>query len=179
MPVTPFHVGPAAIVKAVFREKFSITVFAFSQILIDLQPLFAMLGADIALHGISHTYIGATFIAMISSLIGKPFCQFLLRWWNRHLSVPKDSILIVKEFISWKVAISSAFIGTYSHILLDSIMHTDLQPFFPVQIKNTLPGLVTIDTLHMLCTLAGLIGLIVYVSASYFLSHRQSQHNQP
>ena len=38
MPVTPFHVGPAAVVKAVFREKFSITIFAFSQILIDLQP---------------------------------------------------------------------------------------------------------------------------------------------
>ena len=173
MPVTPFHVGPAAIIKSVFREKFSITIFAFSQILIDLQPLFAMLGADIELHGISHTYLGATVIAIISFVLGKPICQFFLNWWNRHLSADNDSILIVNESISWKVAISSAFIGTYSHILLDSIMHADLQPFYPAQFTNHLLGLVAIDTLHILCAVAGAIGAVIYFLISYFLKHRQ------
>ena len=175
MPVTPFHVGPAAVVKAVFREKFSITIFAFSQILIDLQPLFAMLGADIELHGISHTYLGATMIAIVSFLLGKPFCQFLLGWWNRHLSAEKNSVLIVNESISWKVAISSAFIGTYSHILLDSIRHVDLQPFYPAQLTNHLLGLVAIDTLHILCTVAGFIGLVLYFLGRYLL--RKSENN--
>lgn len=174
MPVTPFHVGPAAIVKAVFREKFSITIFAFSQILIDLQPLFSMLGADIELHGISHTYLGATVIAIISALLGKSICQFFLGWWNRHLSADKNSVLIVKESISWKVAISSAFIGTYSHILFDSVMHADLQPFYPAQITNHLLGLVAIDTLHILCAIAGIVGVIIYFSINYLLVHRQS-----
>ena len=177
MPVTPFHVGPAAIIKAVFRDKFSITVFSFSQILIDLQPLFAMLGADIELHGISHTYIGATVIAIISILLGKPFCQFFLNGWNRHLSANKNSILIVKASISWKVAIMSAFIGTYSHILLDSIMHADLQPFYPAQITNHLLGLVAIDSLHILCAIAGGMGAVVYFSISYLLIRRQSTNN--
>jgi len=177
MPVTPFHVGPAAIIKGIFREKFSITIFAFSQILIDLQPLFAMLGADIELHGISHTYLGATIIAMISFVLGKPSCQFFLSWWNRHLSADNDSILLVKESISWKVAISSAFIGTYSHILLDSIMHADLQPFYPVQFTNHLLGLVAIEPLHILCAIAGFIGVAIYFVISYILKHRQSTND--
>ena len=85
-----------------------------------------MLSADIQLHGISHTYLGATVIALISCVIGKPVCTFFLKWWNCHLLVAKDSLLIVKEAISWKIALCSAFMVTYSHILLDSIMHADL-----------------------------------------------------
>jgi len=172
MPVTPFHIGPAAIIKAVFREKFSITIFSFSQILIDLQPLFAMLGANIELHGVSHTYLGATLIAIISCVVGRPLCQLSLKWWNHHLSAPENSLLIVKEAISWQVAISSAFIGTYSHILLDSIMHTDLQPFYPMQITNKLLNLIAIDSLHILCAVAGVIGLIGYFLGNYFLRRR-------
>ncbi len=177
MPVTPFHVGPAVIVKAVFRDKFSITVFSFSQIVIDLQPLFALLGADIQLHGMSHTYLGATVAALLSCVIGKPVCTCFLKWWNCHLLVAKESLLLVKEAISWKVALCSAFLGTYSHILLDSIMHADLEPFFPLQIPNNLLGLVAVDTLHILCAAAGLLGLIAYFLGSYLLKSRQSTKN--
>jgi uncharacterized membrane protein YeaQ/YmgE (transglycosylase-associated protein family) len=169
MPITPFHLGPAVVVKAVLRDKFSITIFGFSQILIDLQPLFSMLGADIALHGLSHTYLGATVIAIIAGFIGRPLCQFFLRWWNRHLSTTETSLLIVKENFSWSIAFSSAFIGTYSHILLDSIMHADLIAFYPLNIKNSLLGLVPIDTLHVVCFIAGIIGAVIYFGTPYFL----------
>ena len=162
MPVTPFHMGPAVIVKAVLREKFSLTIFGFSQILIDLQPLLVLFGADFELHGISHTLIGASVIAAVAALSGKPLCEFFLRWWNRHLSAPNSQLLYVNETISWWVVISSALIGTYSHLLRDSIMHTEVIPFYPLHTNNSLWGLVSVDKLHIYCVIAGVIGMIGY-----------------
>lgn len=175
MPLTPFHLGPAAIVKAVLRDKFSFTIFGFSQILIDLQPLFSMLGVDIALHGLSHTYLGATIIAIIAAFIGRPLCQFFLRGWNRHLSTTESGLLMVKEKISGSIAFSSALIGTYSHILLDSIMHTDLIPFYPLRIKNSLLGLVPIDTLYVVCFITGIMGTVIYFGTTYFLQRKNKK----
>ena len=173
MPVTPFHLGPAAIIKAVLREKFSITIFGFSQILMDLQPLFAMLGADIELHGLSHTYLGATGIGIVASLLAKPVCEFLLRFWNRRSEFSKSNLLYFNENISWTVTISSAFIGTYSHIFLDSFMHADLQPFYPLEIKNQFLGLIGFGELHVLCVITGVIGAMGYFSVEYFKKNAQ------
>lgn len=39
MPFTPFHLGPAAALKIVLPTSFSFTVFGFTQVLIDIEPL--------------------------------------------------------------------------------------------------------------------------------------------
>jgi hypothetical protein len=169
MPVTPFHVGPGSLVKAVLREKFSLTIFGFAQIVIDLQPLIAMLGADIELHGFTHTYLGATLVALVVCVTGKPLCEYGLRIWNKKMSFSNASLWHFSEKISWSVVISSAFLGTYSHVLLDSIMHAEIQPFYPLAIRNQLFGLVEMGELHKLCAYAGLLGFIGYFSVGYFL----------
>ncbi len=50
MPITPFHFGPGAVVKAVASRYFSFTVFAFSQGLIDLEPI-GFFSIDSIMHG--------------------------------------------------------------------------------------------------------------------------------
>ncbi len=171
MPVTPFHVGPGSLVKVLLREKFSLTIFAFAQIVIDLQPLAAMLGADIEVHGFTHTYLGATLVGAISGIFGKPLCEQGLRLWNRDMSLSKSHPLWhFPEKISWLIVISSALIGTYSHVLLDCIMHAEIQPFYPLAAENALFGLVEMDELHKLCAYAGLAGFICYFGIGYLLS---------
>ena len=46
MPITPFHFGPGALVKVIVPKHFSWTIFALSNILIDLEPvtLFLLIG---------------------------------------------------------------------------------------------------------------------------------------
>jgi hypothetical protein len=39
MPFTPFHLGPGALFKAAGGEHFSFTIFAGSQVLMDIEPL--------------------------------------------------------------------------------------------------------------------------------------------
>ncbi len=40
MPFTPLHMGPALVLKSVVGASFSLTVFGWSQIVMDIQPLF-------------------------------------------------------------------------------------------------------------------------------------------
>ena len=43
MPFTPLHMGPGVLVKAVFQGGFSLMVFGWAQIVMDIQPLVVLL----------------------------------------------------------------------------------------------------------------------------------------
>ena len=161
MPVTPLHLGPGAAIKAVFGKHLSFTVFTFTQAVIDLESATRFLREDEVLHGISHTYLGATVVGFVGLFIGKPVCEFCLKLWNSKLSKRQQRWLYIPPSISWVAAITGAFIGVYSHVLLDSIMHADMRPFWPLSAKNGLFYVIRIDELHTVCLALGLFGATV------------------
>lgn len=152
MPFTPVHMGPGIAVKAVMQHKFSLMVFGWSQIVIDLQPLFVMITDRGELHGFSHTYVGATLIGLFCALSGKYLGELGLRIIREPQHLP----------ISWPVSFISAFIGTYSHVAIDSIMHADIQPFAPFSTKSVWHGIISIQALHAWCVVSAVIGGLVY-----------------
>lgn len=66
MPFTPFHMGPGILLKALLQGSFSLMVFGWSQIVMDLQPLIAMLTGMGKLHGFTHTYLVLCFTKTIT-----------------------------------------------------------------------------------------------------------------
>lgn len=148
MPFTPLHMGPGLLLKTFLQSTFSLMVFGWTQILIDIQPLVVLLSGRGELHGLSHTYLGATAIAIVGAPSGKYLGEIGLR------------ILRLQQYnpIGWRVAWMSAFIGGYSHVLIDGIMHADMRPLAPFSQQAVLHGIVDIDTLHILCVLAAVIG---------------------
>ena len=128
-------------------------VFGWAQIVMDLQPLFVLITGEGNLHGFSHTYIGATLLGVLSALSGKYLSEIGLYF----LGLNQDWKIV----IGWPVAFFSAFIGTFSHVLLDSIMHSDVEPFFPVS-TNPILGVISVGALHKLCFYSGAIGGILY-----------------
>ncbi len=76
MPFTHFHMGPGIAATAAAGRHFSLMVFGFSQVAIDIEPLVRIIRGDAVLHGFTHTYFGATLIAITSVAIGRPVCQF-------------------------------------------------------------------------------------------------------
>ena len=54
-------------------------------------------------------------------------------------------------------SVSGAFVGAYSHILLDSFMHIDVKP-----LGNNLLGIISINKLHLSCVALFLIGVVIY-----------------
>ena len=129
-------------------------VFGWSQIVMDIQPLLVMITGEGHLHGFSHTFIGATLIATFSALSGKYLSEvglFVLGI-NRHWQIK----------IAWWVSFLSAFIGTFSHVILDGIMHSDVEPFAPFMTNNIFLGVISVSSLHKLCLYSALIGAVLY-----------------
>lgn len=170
MPFTPFHMGPGIVVKALLQGSFSLMVFGWAQIVMDIQPLIVLITGEGHLHGFSHTYVGATLIALFSALTGKYLSEIglFIIGLNKEWQVK----------IRWWVAFFTAFIGTYSHVVLDSIMHSDIQPFSPFNASNDLLGVISVSTLHMVCIYSALVGGIVYFTINWLLKFNYSSEKK-
>ncbi len=182
MPFTPIHMGPGILIKALLQGSFSLMVFGWTQIVMDIQPLIVMISGEGHLHGFSHTYVGAIILGAFSAITGKYLSQLGLMILgisqnshlpNTPLSVPQPTPPIV---IRWWVCLISALAGSFSHVFLDSIMHTDVEPFFPITLVNEFHGLVSVAVLHKICMYSGLVG-----AGGYFaINFRQSRlHKTP
>ncbi len=167
MPFTPIHMGPGIAVKAILQGSFSLMVFGWSQIVMDVQPLWVMMNGHGHIHGFSHTFIGALLLAIFSALTGKYLAQIGLR----ILRIAKQG-----ESISWTVTLISSLIGTYSHVLLDGIMHWDVQPFAPFDLHNPFLAWLSIEALHKLCLYSGLVGAVIYFGVRHTIS-KQTNNN--
>ena len=160
MPFTPFHMGPGILVKALLQGSFSLMVFGWSQIVMDIQPLFVLLTGEGHIHGFSHTYVGATLLAIFSALSGKYLSELGLKL----IGIAKKQNPIK---IAWWVVFGSAFIGTYTHVVLDSIMHSDVEPFYPLSQANNMLRLISVGKLHLFCLYSALVGAAIYYSVQY------------
>jgi len=167
MPVTPFHMGPGILIKAILQGFFSLIIFGWAQILMDLQPLFVIITGQGNLHGFSHTYIGATLIALISAFTGKWIYEMVMVFINNDFTEYQKKLFDVPKKLTIGVCIVSAFIGTYSHVLLDSIMHSDVEPFYPINLENNLHFILSIENLYKLCVYTGIVGSLIYISIRY------------
>lgn len=160
MPFTPFHLGPGAIVKAAAGRHFSFMVYGGTQVLMDIEPLIGILQRKPILHGYTHTILGALVIGTVAGFIGKPISAFVLK----RLKIPHY------EF-TWTAAFAGAYVGAYSHVMLDAVMHGDMSPWWPVISGNHLLGVIPTGLLHVACVIAGAIGGLV-------LAVRYSARNQ-
>lgn len=162
MPFTPIHMGPGILIKALLQSSFSLMVFGWTQIVMDIQPLIVLITGEGHLHGFTHTYVGAVLIAIFSALTGKYLSELGLK----ILGITKNGPIT----IFWWVSFLSAFIGSFSHVFLDSIMHTDVEPFYPVTLVNNFHGMVSVSTLHKICIYSGLVGAAIYYAVVYYVS---------
>lgn len=160
MPFTPFHMGPGILIKSILQSGFSLMVFGWSQIVMDIQPLIVLITGEGHLHGFSHTYIGASLLAVFACVSGKYLSELGLKVLRLKLTASVS--------ISWLIAFTSAFVGCFSHVLIDSVMHADMQPFAPFFADNALLGIVSTSLLHKICLYSGLVGAGIFYAVSYF-----------
>jgi hypothetical protein len=167
MPITPLHLGPGAVFKAMGVRRFSFVVFGLAQFAMDLEPIGRFLVGSNLLHGPVHSILGATVVGAIMVVLGKPLGERLLRLWNWRLSPKQRGWLYVEPRLSWIETAVGAFVGTYSHVLLDSIMHTDVQPLYPFGDMNDLAGIISVGELDALCLALGVIGVLTILTVSF------------
>lgn len=163
MPITPFHLIAIAPIKAIAPRKFSWSVFALTNIFIDLEPITLFLITLNPQHLFFHTIIGTTIIAVLAATFGKKLCEVALIIWNEEANGDKQDSWHIEDLkINKTAAWSGALIGAYSHLLLDSFMHDDIKPLSPFTDRNILLGTVNLDYLHAFCVISGIAGLLLF-----------------
>jgi len=66
--------------------------------------------------------------------------------------------------ISWSAAATGALIGTFSHVFLDSMMHSDMNPLAPFNATNGLLHLMPVGRLYLLCAALGAAGILFLIA---------------
>jgi hypothetical protein len=164
MPITPFHLLAIIPIKTIAPKHFSWSVFALTNIIIDLEPITLYLITLEPRHLFFHTIIGATLIAILCAIFGKRWCEIAIGIWNEDSNgMPQTKWLTSEEKISKTSAWIGALVGAWSHLLLDSFMHADIKPLSPFTDTNLLLGTVNIEYLHLACLISGLIGLLIFL----------------
>ncbi|MES3020768.1 MAG: hypothetical protein V4857_04205 [Pseudomonadota bacterium] len=151
MPITPFHFGPGAAIHALAPRHISFIGFVAANVIIDLEPLYFILTDQYPLHRFFHTYIGASVILLAAPAVFIAARRFAQRYWLPDL-------FGWQQLRAWPVTLGAAA-GVYSHIVFDSIMHSDMRPFAPFSDANPLLAIISLGTLELSCVVAGLIGL--------------------
>ena len=153
MPFTPLHIGPGMAVKAIAQDKFSLIIFGWAQILVDLQPLVVVLTHEGQIHGVTHTFVGGAVLGAAAAASGKPMGVVLLNLFRKKEKPPIR--------ISWKTAWWSGLVGGLSHVLLDGLIYPDMSPFWPF-VQGTRMDIFTSRGMTAFCIFSGLAGLLVY-----------------
>jgi len=167
MPFTPLHLGPGAVFKAVGGRHFSFMAFAGAQVLMDIEPLIGIIEHKPVLHGYSHTIAGALVIGTLAGLIARPIGGFVLKLLRRE------------QALTWRASFSGAFVGTFSHIGLDALMHADMNPWWPFTVDNPWLGLISVAQLNLLCLGLGAIGALTLAGMAIFRGTRNRGASPP
>jgi len=153
MPITPFHFGPGAAIHVVAPRYVSFLAFCAANVLMDFEPMYYILTRQYPLHRFFHTYVGAAIVAISTAAI---FAAS--RHAARALRLPNSFDWQDLDIIA--VAIG-ATAGTFSHVLLDSVMHSDIRPLAPFSDSNPLWGILSVQALHGSCVVSGLVAIVV------------------
>lgn len=170
MPITPFHFGPGAALHSASPRNVSFLAFCAANVLVDTEPLYYMLTGQFPLHRFFHTYAGVSIV--VAGIIATYFALLKL-----GSAMPLPNLLGWKQLSCRSVATGSA-LGAYSHILLDSIMHSDIRPLAPFSASNPLWLIVSLRSLHLFCIGSAIFGLII-LGIRRLARYRYENRNQP
>jgi len=153
MPFTPYHVGPAALMGVGLRKVFHIPALIVGSVIVDIEPFVVLVfKLDYPLHGFFHTLPGGTLAATLSAvgiwLLRKPI--------GKLMSFIKLEQKQGFWFILW-----SAVFGMVTHIIMDSLFHADLRPFFPFW-YNPFYGHISSKAIHFFCIASLIVGGVIY-----------------
>jgi hypothetical protein len=154
MPVTPFHFGPGLLFKAIAPRHVSFSAFVASQIVIDVESGYHLLRGDWPVHRVLHTLPVATLAGLSSAGLvwGAARLLRLKQRWSDERTLPSE--------VDARPAAIGGLLGGITHPIFDGIMHSDVQPFWPLSLENPLLDLIGLGALHLGCVIAGALGAI-------------------
>lgn len=161
MPFTPLHLGPALFFGMVLLRYIDLPTFLVANVIVDVEPLVILTlglhrmdGPGLPLHGLLHTFLGGTFVALLLALVMKRMSGF---------TASLMGLIGLEQGSSPRNIFAAALSGVYLHILLDSRLYTDIRPFYPSSYNPFLGGMAAAFGVWWFCIVTGLIGVALLV----------------
>jgi membrane-bound metal-dependent hydrolase YbcI (DUF457 family) len=121
MPFTPFHFGPSGFIGLLLLKWVDFPTILLASVVIDIEPfLVLMFNLSYPLHGFFHSFLGASIVAILLILI--------MRYLKGYLSAFMNPFKLKQDATLRSIALG-AFIGAFSHILLDAPIYVEMDPF--------------------------------------------------
>lgn len=155
MPFTPFHFGPALGFGLPLRRYMHVPTFILANVIVDVEPfLVLILGLRYPLHGYLHTFLLASLLGL--TLGYAMFClKNIFHPLFKTLLLEKDQTQNLRSFLAPGV------LGTAFHVLLDSPLYSDIQPFYPLTINPLYDPALTSEV-YSFCMWMGILGIAFY-----------------
>jgi hypothetical protein len=153
MPFTPFHFGAGAAAHAAAPQRLSFLAFCAANVVTDCEPAWYLLHHQWPVHRFLHTFVGANVSALFT--IG---VFLLLQRLARRVPLPDP---FDWQALRWPAVALGAFVGSYSHIVLDGLNHYDMHPFAPFTRANPMLGGMSRHRVEALCLLLGALALLI------------------
>jgi hypothetical protein len=154
------------------RKYIHAPTFILANVLVDVEPfLVLLLGLNYPLHGYLHTFVLAFFLGIASGL-AMFFLNRFLQPLHKLLLLETDSRLGIGAFV-----VAGAF-GTMLHVLLDSPLYTDIQPFYPLTTANPLHNAVSSVEIYAGTMWAGVLGIVFYAGLLLFRAYDKHRKKQ-
>lgn len=165
MPLTPFHLGPGLLIGLLLLSFLDFPTFLIASVIVDVEPILVLtLGLDYPLHGFFHSFLGGTFVAFLLTVVMSRVRESLS---------PLLSFFKLEQRSTFKTILLASLSGTYLHILLDSRVHTDIRPFYPLESNPFLSrGALTGLQVHLLCFWCIIGAAIIYAVRLYLMWRR-------
>ena len=166
--------GAGLVAKAALGHRISIVSFGLAQVLIDIEPGVRMIRDDDVLHGISHTLWGAIVVGVVAALLAPWLIRMIVGRYNTEVAHYGFTRWIYPESVSAPAVWLGAFLGTFSHLVLDGLMHADMAPFAPLMSANPLLDVVAHDDVYGIMTVCAAVGATLWM-IRWWLSVRAQQ----
>jgi membrane-bound metal-dependent hydrolase YbcI (DUF457 family) len=167
MPFTPYHLGPALFLGLLFLSFIDFPTFLIASVIVDVEPyLVLFFNLNYPLHGFFHSLLGGTLVAI-------PLALIMLK--IRDKLSPLMSYFKLEQKVSFKRILLASLSGIYIHILLDSRIYTDIQPFYPSNYNPLLTtGILAGLDSYAICVWSFFGAVIIYI-VRLFLFRREER----
>ena len=167
MPFTPYHFDPALFIGLLFLGFIDFPTFLIASVIVDMEPFLVLFfNLDYPLHGFFHSLLGGTLVAI-------PLAIVMLK--IRDKLSPLMSYFKLEQKISFKSILLASLLGIYIHILLDSRIYTDIQPFYPSPYNPLLTtGILAGLDSYVICVWSFFGAVIIYI-IRLFLFRREER----
>ena len=163
MPFTPFHFGPSALVSLPLRKYIDVPVFVLANVAIDFEPLVVMVfDLNYRAHEHFHNFLFGALVGILWGVIAY-FGRGILKRIMRMIKLPYTP--------SFRKMLISAVLGVWFHVATDSIAHSDVKLFYPLDFDPMI-GIMSRSMLYLVCLLS-FIPAIMMVYVIRVLSHKR------